>query len=111
MTDAQKQEFKVFAQAEIEALKAEIPRLKELLKPVAPDNAIGRISRMDNIVNQSVAEAQLSKSKVRLVRLKEALKRVDEDEDFGLCAECEEPIPMARLKAMPETAFCVECAE
>lgn len=111
MTDAQKQEFKVYAQAEIEALKVEIPRLKELLKPVAPDNAIGRISRMDNIVNQSVAEAQHSKSKVRLVRLKEALRRVDEDEDFGLCVECEEPIPMARLKAMPETELCVDCAE
>ncbi|WP_319541788.1 TraR/DksA C4-type zinc finger protein [uncultured Pseudodesulfovibrio sp.] len=111
MNDAQRQEFKEYAQAEIESLKTEIPRLKELLKPVAPDNAIGRISRMDNIVNQSVAEAQLSKSKVRLVRLKESLKRVDEDEDFGLCIECDEPIPMARLKAMPETELCVDCAE
>ena len=64
---------------------------------------------MDNIVNQSVAEAQLSKARVRLVRLREALKRVDEDEDFGLCVECGDPIPMARLKAMPETEYCVEC--
>ena len=82
-----------------------------LFRSVSPDNAIGRISRMDNIVNQSVAEAQLSKAKVRLVRLKEALKRVDEDEDFGLCIDCGDPIPTARLKAMPETEFCVECAE
>jgi len=111
MNDKQKQEFKEYAQAEIEALQAEIPRLKELLKPVAPDDAIGRISRMDNIVNQSVAEAQHSKAKVRLVRLKEALKRVDEDEDFGLCIDCGDPIPMLRLQAMPETEFCVECAE
>ena len=111
MNDRQKTEFKAFAQAEIEGLKAEIPRLKELVKPVAPDNAIGRLSRMDNIVNQSVAEAQLSKAKVRLVRLSEALKRVDEDEEFGLCLDCGDPIPMARLKAMPETEFCVECAE
>jgi len=111
MTDKQKQEFKEYALAEIEGLKVEIPRLKELVKPVAPDNAIGRISRMDNIVNKSVAEAQLSKAKVRLVRLKEAMKRVDEDEDFGLCIDCGDPIPMARLKAMPETEYCVECAE
>jgi len=111
MTEAQKKEFKEYAQAEIESLKAEIPRLKELLKPVSPDNAIGRISRMDNIVNQSVAKAQMTKFKVRLVRLKEALKRVDEDEDFGLCIDCGDPIPMARLKAMPETEMCVECAE
>lgn len=111
MTDRQKQEFKTFALEEIKGLKTEIPRLEELVKPVAPDNAIGRISRMDNIVNQSVAEAQLSKARARLVRLQEALKRVDKDEDFGLCVECGEAIPMARLKAMPETEFCVECAE
>ena len=111
MNDQQKKEFKVFAKEEIASLKAEIPRLEELVKPVAPDNAIGRVSRMDNIVNQSVVKAQLSKSKVRLVRLREALKRVDKDEDFGLCIDCGDPIPMARLKAMPETELCVECAE
>ena len=103
--------FRQFARSEIEELKAEIPRLKELVKPVAPDNAIGRLSRMDNIVNQSVAAAQLAKAKTRVLRLEEALRRVDEDEDFGLCIDCGDPIPMARLKAMPETEFCVECAE
>ncbi len=111
MNEKQKQEFREDARAEIESLKVEIPKLKALLKPVSPDNAIGRISRMDNIVNQSVIKAQFSKAKVRLVRLKEALKRVDEDEDFGLCIDCGDPIPMARLKALPETEFCVECAE
>ena len=111
MNDKQRLEFKEYATAEIAELKAEIPRLKALLKPVSPDNAIGRISRMDNIVNQSVTEAQHSKAKARVVRLTEALKRVEEDEDFGLCLDCGDPIPMARLKAMPETEFCVECAE
>lgn len=111
MTDKQKEDFKRYAADEIAALKAEIPRLKELLKPIAPDNAIGRISRMDNIVNQSVVKAQYSKAQVRLVRLQEALVRVEEDEDFGLCIDCGDPIPMARLKAMPETEMCVECAE
>lgn len=111
MNEKQKKEFKRFAESEIEELNQEIPRLKELIKPVAPDNAIGRVSRMDNIVNQSVAEAQLSKAKVRLVRLKEAIKRADEDEDFGDCLDCGDPIPMARLKVMPETEYCVQCAE
>lgn len=111
MNEKQKREFRAFAREEIENLGAEIPRLEELVKPVSPDNAIGRVSRMDNIVNQSVAEAQLSKARVRRVRLQEALKRVDEDEDFGLCQECGDPIPMARLKAMPETELCVNCAE
>jgi DnaK suppressor protein len=111
MTEKQRKEFKRFASEEIESLRAQIPRLEALLEPVAPDSAIGRISRMDNIVNQSVSESQLSKAKVRLARLREALRRVDDDEDFGLCIDCGEPIPMARLKAMPETQYCVECAE
>jgi DnaK suppressor protein len=111
MTEAERKEFKRFAEEEMAALRAEIPRLAEQVKPVAPDNAIGRVSRMDTIVNQSVAEAQLSKARVRLARLEEAMKRVDEDEEFGLCLDCGEPIPMARLKAMPETAYCVDCAE
>jgi DnaK suppressor protein len=111
MTDKERQDFKRFASEEIESLKAEIPRLEELVRPVAPDNAIGRVSRMDTIVNQSVSEAQLSKTKVRLARLGEALRRVDDDPDFGLCIDCGAPIPMARLKAMPETQYCVECAE
>jgi len=111
MTEAERKEFKRFAEEEMAALRAEIPRLAEQVKPVAPDNAIGRVSRMDTIVNQSVAEAQLSKARVRLARLEEAMKRVDEDEEFGLCLDCGEPIPMARLKAMPETSYCVDCAE
>jgi DnaK suppressor protein len=111
MDDKQRREFKRYALEEMERLRAEIPRLEELVKPVAPDNAIGRISRMDTIVNQSVSEAQLSKARVRLVRLEEALRRVDSDDDFGLCIDCGDPIPPARLKAMPETRHCVECAE
>lgn len=111
MTDGQRAEFKRFAAEEMAAIEREIPRLAEQVKPVAPDNAIGRISRMDTIVNQSVVEVQLSKARVRLARLREAVKRVDEDEEFGLCLDCGEPIPMARLKAMPETNHCVDCAE
>ena len=111
MDAQQRANFKRLAKAELDELAAEIPRLEELVKPVVPDNAIGRISRMDNIVNQSVAEAQLSKAKVRRLKLEDALRRVDEDEDFGLCEDCGDPIPMARLTAMPETELCVECAE
>ncbi|MBW1833433.1 MAG: TraR/DksA C4-type zinc finger protein [Deltaproteobacteria bacterium] len=34
-----------------------------------------------------------------------------DDPDFGLCCECEEPIPFARLMIMPESDLCVKCAE
>ena len=38
----------------------------------------------------------------------EALLRIDENE-YGICEECEEEIPLGRLKAMPFTRHCVKC--
>jgi DnaK suppressor protein len=39
-----------------------------------------------------------------------ALARLDgEAELFGLCVECEEPIPPKRLELMPYVELCVEC--
>ncbi len=107
----QKELFKKAALKEIEGIQAEIPRLEKQCEPIAPDASLGRLTRMDNIVNQAVAEKQLSNLKARLLKLGKALKDVDEDEDFGRCIECDEPIPMARLLAMPETRLCVNCAE
>lgn len=38
----------------------------------------------------------------------EALLRIDEG-DYGICEECDEDIPIGRLKAMPFTRHCVKC--
>lgn len=38
----------------------------------------------------------------------EALLRIDEGE-YGICEECDEDIPLGRLKAMPFTRHCVKC--
>ena len=41
-----------------------------------------------------------------------ALDRLARDPDlFGLCEECEEPIPPARLEAVPWTSRCVACQQ
>ncbi|MCG8470789.1 MAG: TraR/DksA family transcriptional regulator [Desulfobacterales bacterium] len=41
--------------------------------------------------------------------MKKALDAID-DGDYGLCEGCEEPIPFARLKLIPEATLCVACA-
>jgi DnaK suppressor protein len=41
-------------------------------------------------------------------KIKVALDKID-DGSFGICEECGEPIPLARLKARPVTAYCIEC--
>ena len=56
---------------ESEILKTEeiILEYKELSKPIAPENAIGRISRMDAINNKSVTEAALRQAMEKLSKL------------------------------------------
>ncbi|WBF66798.1 TraR/DksA C4-type zinc finger protein [Desulfovibrio subterraneus] len=110
MTEAERDTIRRKIVQEIERLKPEIERLKEITKPVAPDDAIGRISRMDNIVNNSVNKAALGKAVSRLAGLEYALAQCG-NPDFGTCIECGAAIPTARLLAMPESAMCVACAE
>ena len=48
-------------------------------------------------------------------REREKLKNIDEallklsDGEYGICEECEEEIPVGRLKAMPFARYCVKC--
>ncbi|MEI6702565.1 MAG: TraR/DksA C4-type zinc finger protein [Deltaproteobacteria bacterium] len=44
----------------------------------------------------------------KLHSIDEALLRIDEDE-YGICEECDDDIPLGRLKAMPFTRHCVKC--
>lgn len=38
-----------------------------------------------------------------------ALQRID-DGTYGRCTECDTAIPLARLRALPATPFCIDCA-
>lgn len=87
-----------------------VKELEELTKPIGPENAIGRVSRMDAINNKSVAEAALRSTKKKRDSLKIALSRID-NEDFGTCNRCKRPILPARLMYMPESTRCVRCAD
>ncbi|RNC72323.1 MAG: TraR/DksA family transcriptional regulator [Desulfuromonadales bacterium] len=44
----------------------------------------------------------------KLRQIDEALIRIEDDE-YGVCEECEEEIPLGRLKVMPFARFCVRC--
>lgn len=109
LTTEQRQQLKEKIEAEIVALEEELVHLSEAAKPVSPDNAIGRLSRQEAIQDQQILLANLNRSKTRLARLQRALGCID-DEEFGLCVQCEEPIPFGRLILMPESATCVNCA-
>jgi DnaK suppressor protein len=46
----------------------------------------------------------------RLRAVESALQRLAEG-DYGTCTDCEEPIPIRRLKAIPWASRCVPCQE
>ncbi len=110
MTQEKSKELKRHISEEIENQKNLIQSLTESAKPVAPDNALGRLTRMEAINSQAVSENALNAAKAKLARLQSALEKVDQPE-FGLCARCETPIPPGRILAMPENVLCVPCAE
>lgn len=94
---------------ETERLRKQIDDYKALTKPIAPENAIGRVSRMDAINNKRVLESALRKAEQRYKSMLKVYDRIDE-EDFGKCAKCHADIPLQRLMIMPESRFCVKCA-
>jgi len=94
----------------IKKTEADIVAYEELSAPVAPDVAIGRISRMDAINNKSVAEAALREAKDKLARLNVAKRRVNAP-DFGICSRCKGEIPYKRLLIMPDSTKCVRCSQ
>lgn len=106
---AKEQQVEQRIQEEIEKTKKIITDYKEITKPIAPENAIGRVSRMDAINNKSVTEAALRQAEEKLKKLNYMLTQVEKD-DFGLCARCKQPIPIERLLFMPQSRFCVRCA-
>lgn len=54
--------------------------------------------------------AALSKSdRQEITQIDEALSRIERG-TYGICAECGEKIPKARLEALPTAALCISCA-
>lgn len=90
-------------------IKEDIVDLKELTKPIGPDDAYGRISRMDAINNKSVNEATLRNAEAKLNGLESALSNLD-NEDFGICTKCKRPIQSGRILLVPESTRCIQCA-
>lgn len=110
MTTEERTQLKEKIIETIAKVDAEILQLEESTKPISPENSIGRISRMDAINSKSVSEASLRSSKKKLAKLKMALGKIDAP-NFGICIRCKKPIPSARLMFMPESTYCVRCAE
>lgn len=106
---------------DIKKIKAELTARRKALielaeeaegarQPVELDQTrVGRLSRMDALQGQAMAQETARRRDAEVARIDAALKRVDEDE-YGYCLACGEKIAAARLKLDPMAAVCVTCA-
>ncbi len=77
-----------------------------------PRRATGPASATDAAqeLEKTVWLAILDRSRDLQAKMDEALARLVAGR-YGLCAVCEEPIPVARLRAMPFAVRCLPCQE
>lgn len=75
----------------------------------AGDTAMGRLSRMDALQHQAMAQETERRRQIELKRIDAALHRMD-DGDYGLCVQCEGAIAPKRLDFDPATPLCIKCA-
>jgi DnaK suppressor protein len=109
MNKAQIEAMRVRLQDELGACRKNVERLEVSARPVSPDKALGRITRMDSLNDQGLSVATLARQREKVYNLEQALKALDRP-GFGSCVVCGTAIPEERLMAMPDSNRCVACA-
>lgn len=110
MTDA---EVTYFTQ-QLHAIIAELTAMDKAASDnratvVLDQTSVGRLSRMDAMQQQAMANATSQRRKFEIAQAKSALQRITQDE-FGYCCECGDGIAHKRLEYNPSVATCITCA-
>jgi DnaK suppressor protein len=97
------------------SLKGEIEQLtstsSEAADTVALDQSkVGRLSRMDALQAQQMAQETARRRQIHLQKIDSALRRMDAG-DYGNCFICGEEISAARLNFDPAVTRCIDCME
>ncbi len=109
MTNEEKMVIKESIIKQIDEFEADIVLLKEAAKPIAPDSAYGRVSRMDAINNKAIVDVSLKDKETTVQRFKYTLTKID-SEDYGKCSRCGIYINVKRLMSIPYVNLCISCA-
>jgi DnaK suppressor protein len=94
--------------AELEELNAISAEARETV--TLDQQSVGRLSRMDAMQGQAMAQAQTRQRSNELMRIEQALTRILNDE-FGYCEDCGDAINEKRLNVDPAALFCLKCAQ
>lgn len=94
--------------AEIDAL---VEGTEAGLAPVPLDQqSVGRLSRMDAMQGQALAQEADRRRQAHRIALQLALSRIETGK-YGLCLDCGEPIAVRRLQIEPAARLCIRCAQ
>lgn len=98
----------VVQKTELEALEASTSADS---RPVELDQAsVGRLSRMDAMQGQAMAQETARRRRQRILAIEGALRRI-ESGDYGYCFKCGEEIDPRRLEIDAASTRCMRCLE
>lgn len=108
--DSARVELRQAINEQIRETEEVITALEAATQPVGPDNAIGRLSRMEALTAKGINEEALRMARDRRIKLDDALQRVEEP-GFGICSRCASAIAIERLLLVPDSRICVSCKQ
>ena len=109
MEKSEKARLEAAISSRVAELRDEITARDEARKAVELDQQrVGRLSRMDALQQQAMANAQHERQERELQALLETTKRLDAPE-FGACADCGDELAIDRLLQNPLLVRCMEC--
>jgi len=109
--------IKKVTRKQIFELKHQINLCEKATQTVELDQTlVGRVSRIDAIQQQKMAQSSFARDKNRLLKLNNVLQRLSKkqqssEQEYGRCEECDEEIAIARLMVKPESTNCIACQQ
>ncbi|MDP8958225.1 MAG: TraR/DksA family transcriptional regulator [Actinomycetota bacterium] len=117
LTKSNQDEFRRLLEAERDRLREMIDELEQELEEArlaeasserSPDPTTGEGGSMAFEYEKELSI--FNNAKDLLDKTEHALARLERGQ-YGMCESCAEPIPVARLEALPYATFCVSCAQ
>jgi DnaK suppressor protein len=94
----------------LESRQAELEGLLRNREAIAADLSADVFDQIQRAAECDMAIDSRERDSARLREVRAALRRI-QNTTYGTCLECEEPIGLKRLTAVPWTSFCIECQQ
>jgi DnaK suppressor protein len=96
-----------------QALERKVAELTQTLRKrdgIAIERSADQMDEIQYASERDLAIGNVDRESALLRNVKAALRRV-RDRSFGTCLECELPISLKRLAAVPWASHCIQCQE